>query len=66
VRHHGKGLATDCDDDEDLGGQERDADDDPMDEDEDDGQCRLKVTKPIYMYPHKVVNYHCTVMTKKL
>jgi hypothetical protein len=70
VRHHRKGPATDGDDEEDeeenLGGQERDEDEDPMDEDEDDGPCRLTVVKPIYMYPHKVVNYHGTGITKKL
>jgi hypothetical protein len=37
-----------------------------MDEDDDDGPCRLKVVKPIYMFPHKAVNYHGTGMTKKL
>jgi hypothetical protein len=68
VRHHGKGPATDegDEDDEDLGGQERDEDDDPMDDDEGDGQGRLRVTKPIYMYPNKAVNYHGTSMNKKL
>jgi hypothetical protein len=68
VRHHGKGPATDQGDDkdekEDLGGQERDEDEDLMDED--DGTCRLKVVKPIYMYTHKAVNYHGIGMTKKL
>jgi hypothetical protein len=48
---------------EDLGGQKRDEDDDPMD---DDGSCRLKVVKPIYMFPNKLVKYHGTGMTKKL
>jgi hypothetical protein len=70
VRHHGKGPATDEGDDEDeeedLCGQERDEDDDLMDEDEDDGQCRLRFTKPIYMYPNRAMNYHGTSMTKKL
>jgi hypothetical protein len=70
VMHHGKGLDTveddEEDEEEDLGGQERDEDEDPKDEDEDDGTCRLKVVKPIYMYPHKVVNYHGMGMTKKL
>jgi hypothetical protein len=37
-----------------------------MDEDEDDGACKLKVVKPIYMFPHKVVNYHGIGMIKKL
>jgi hypothetical protein len=68
VRHHGKGPVTkggdDEDEEEDLGGQERNEDDDSMDED--DGPCRLKVTKPIYMYPQKAVNYHGTGMKKKL
>jgi hypothetical protein len=69
VKHHGKGPAIDqCDEDEeeDLGGQERDEDENLMDEDDDDGACRLRVVKPIYMFPHKVVNYHGTRMKKKL
>jgi hypothetical protein len=70
VKHHGKGPAVDDDDEdeeeeEDLGGQERDEDDDPMDDD-DDGSCRLKVVKPIYMFPNKPIKYHGTGMTKKL
>jgi hypothetical protein len=71
VKHNGKGLAMDDDDeDEDeeeaLGGQERDEDDDPMDDDDDDGTCRLKVVKPIYMFPNKLVKYNGTGMPKKL
>jgi hypothetical protein len=54
VQHHGKGPAIEDEDDdeeeENLGGQERDEDDDPMDVD-DDGACRLKVVKPIFMFP---------------
>jgi hypothetical protein len=37
-----------------------------MDEDDDDGACRLKVVKPIYMFPNKPIKYHGTGMTKKL
>jgi hypothetical protein len=74
VKHHGKGPAVDDDDEddedeeEDLSGQERDEDDDLMDDDDDDddGSCRLKVVKPIYMFPNKPVKYHGTGMTKKL
>jgi hypothetical protein len=73
VQHHGKGPAIDQGDDEDdedeeedLGGQERVEDGDPMDDDDDDGACRLKVVKPIYMFPNKTVKYHGTGMTKKL
>jgi hypothetical protein len=73
VKHHEKGPAVDDDDeddedeDEDLGGQERDEDDDPMDDDDGGGgSCRLKVVKPIYMFPNKPVKYHGTWMTKKL
>jgi hypothetical protein len=70
VQHHGKGTTIEDEDDEDeeedLGGQERDEDEDPMDEDDDDGPCRLKVVKPIYMFPNKPVKYHGTGMTKKL
>jgi hypothetical protein len=74
VKHHGKGPVVDDDDEndededeeeEDLGGQERDEEDDPMDDD-DDGSCRLKVVKPIYMFPKKPVKYHGIGMTKKL
>jgi hypothetical protein len=64
VKHHGKGPTIDDDeeeDEEDLGGQKRDEDDD-----DNDGTCRLKVVKPIYMFPNKPVKYHGTGMTKKL
>jgi hypothetical protein len=67
VKHHGKGPAVDDDDeddedeDEDLGGQESNEDDDPMDDDDGGGgSCRLKVVKPIYMFPNKPVKYHGT------
>jgi hypothetical protein len=70
VRCHGKEPATNQgvgeDEEADLGGQEGDQDVDPMDEDEDDGACRLKIVKPIYMFPNKLVKYHGTGMTKKL
>jgi hypothetical protein len=70
VQHNGKGPAIEDEDEEDeeedLGGQERDEDDDPMDADDDDGACKLKVVKPIYMFPKKLIKYHGTGMTKKL
>jgi hypothetical protein len=73
VQHHGKGPAIEDEDDEDeedeeedLGGQERDEDEDPTNEDDDDGACRLKVVKPIYMFPNNPIKYHGAGMTKKL
>jgi hypothetical protein len=73
VKHHGKRLAIDQGDDEDdedeeedISSQERDEDEDLMDEDDDDGACRLKVVKPIYMFPHKAMKYHGIGMTNKL
>jgi hypothetical protein len=36
------------------------------DDDGGGGSCRLKVVKPIYMFPNKPVKYHGTWMTKKL
>jgi hypothetical protein len=66
VQHHGKGPAVE-DEEEDLGGQEWDEDDDPMDDDDGGGGgCRLKVVKPIYMFPNKPIKYHGTRMTKKM
>jgi hypothetical protein len=37
-----------------------------MDDDEDNGQVRLRAAKSNYMYPRRAVNYHGTGMTKKL